>query len=129
MRFAWTFRGRLLAHPNAMPLLVRRRDTGYMIARGAAEAGMADLIADGLGRHEAVDITRLLVRYVFGAAMLEVAQRPVGPPPAAAGGAEFAALLRSMATEDPERLFATGLDVLLAGIRHTWMASAPSPAA
>lgn len=125
VHFATTFRARMSAHPNVLPLLAARPVTSYMAAKRGAVAGLHRLMAAGLDEAHAVDLTRLLVRYVFGSVMLE-ASAPRTPEDAGAETSEpeLAALVASVAGDESERLFALGLETFLSGAEHTHLVPA-----
>lgn len=121
--FAVRFRDLARAHPAAFSLVATRPLTAYLAGREAAEAGLARLTAAGFSPETAIRVQRTVIRYVLGFALAEIAigdawqrapegegdVRPDGPP----GMPE---VLAAGAREDPDVLFAFGLDALLDGL-------------
>lgn len=114
--FAGRFRALLLEHPNVVPLLAKRSATAYTVAKRAAVVSLQNLERAGFTQAAAIDITRMFVRFVFGFTMVETVQTQLPGSAPADGDPELQAFMDSVTTDDPQRLFDLGLEVVLAGI-------------
>jgi len=115
--FARGVRGVALAHPRSVPLLAARARAAYAAAGQVAEGRIASLEAAGFDRPTAIRAARTVARYVVGFTLAEGGDR--SPPVAADPGASspvLGELLRAVAREDQEELFAFGLEALLDGL-------------
>lgn len=101
-------------HPGAYPLLARMPARAWATARGLV-AGYVSVLTDaGFTEAEAARVLRLIARYVIGFSVTRpvAAAEPDPPAPGAAG-----VLLGQLADPGEEdRLFAMGLEALIAGL-------------
>lgn len=117
--FAVAFRRLVLEHPRVIPLLAQRPATGYLSAKRVAGRWLGDLEDAGFAERDAVDVIRMVVRFVLGSCVADTA--PAGDPPSRAvhNPSEIDGLLRTVTSDDRERLFLLSLDALVAGIEAT----------
>lgn len=114
--FAASFRGLVLDHPNVALLVAQRPATGYVAAKRAAAVLLRDLERAGFAPARAIDVARMVARFVLGVSMAEAATS-VAPSPRPAGGAgEIDGLLAAVAADDAGRLFDLCVETMLAGI-------------
>ncbi|WP_217915829.1 TetR/AcrR family transcriptional regulator C-terminal domain-containing protein [Miltoncostaea marina] len=112
--FAAAFRGVMLRHPRAAPLLAGRALGAYAAAAGMLERGIATMQAAGFDRPTAVRAARTVARYVVGFTMAGAGPAP--PPAAAPPGSALAEVLDQVAAGDSDGLFAFGLETILDGL-------------
>lgn len=117
-RFAAAFRGLVLEHPQVALLLAQRPATAYISAKKAAVSLISGLEREGFATDRAVDIVRMVVRFVFGVAIAESAARSARPSRSVHDGPELDALLAALSSSDADRMFALSVDTLIAGIEE-----------
>ena len=113
---ARTFRGVVLRHRNALPLLASRPLFAYTAASRITRDAIAALEAGGFDRPTAIRAARTVSRYVMG---FTFAERTPGQPPPPSDSPALDDLLRAVAADGQEDLFEFGLETLLRGLR-TW---------
>lgn len=124
--FGQSFRRVLLRHPSVVHLLASRPIGAYVAAGAMAERGLAALERAGFDRLSAIRAVRTLGRFVVGSTLLEVGAATA--PPALRDSPALADLVDAITVDDPEELFAYGLQALIAGIEAA-RAQAAGPAA
>jgi TetR/AcrR family transcriptional regulator, tetracycline repressor protein len=122
-RFARAYRSVGRAHPEAFALLASAPGRAYVAGSGLAEQALERLVAEGLGREDAIRAQRTVTRFVLGTSLLEraagEAPSPVGEPELAALSADrplLGDLMRALGTSTDDALFEFGLEALLGGI-------------
>lgn len=102
-------------HPHAYPLLARLPAQAYTSGRGLVERIVAEMVADGFDRDEAIRVIRAVARFAIGFSLT----RPTGDEAATGAGAgpALGRVLDQLADpHEEDRVFAVGLDALLAGL-------------
>jgi TetR/AcrR family tetracycline transcriptional repressor len=122
-RFARAYRAVARAHPEAFGLLASAPGRAYVAGADVAEQALERLVADGLGRDDAIRAQRTVTRFVLGASLLERAAAdapaPVSDPELTALAADrplLGDLIRAVGPAGDDALFDFGLQALLEGI-------------
>ena len=115
--FGHAFRGVLLRHANAVPLIVPRAVRTFGATGVIVDLGLVDTLeAAGFERSAAIRGVRTFARFVIGSTLFEI-NNPVSeedPTPSAASAREE--ILESISTDDPAEVFAFGLRVVVDGL-------------
>lgn len=125
--FATAFRAIILAHPHVGMLLAQRPATGYVSAKRAALHCLGNLEQAGFSASQAVDVLRMVARFVLAMGLAEAAG--VGTPPSRSvhEGNELDALLSSLNAAESERLFRLSVETFLNGVEATLPRNGPGP--
>lgn len=131
-RFARTYRAVGRAHPEAFFLLASAPGRAYVAGSDIAEQTLKRLIAEGLGRDDAIRAQRTVTRFVLGTSLLEHAAvdaaSPITDPELTALSADrplLGHLMRALGTATDDALFDFGLEALLGGIGLVIAGAAP----
>lgn len=122
-RFAHAYRTVGRAHPEAFSLLASAPGRAYVAGSDIAEQALARLVAEGLGRDDAIRAQRTVTRFVLGTSLLERAAAdapsPVADPELAVLSGDrplLGDLMRALGSSTDDALFEFGLEALLGGI-------------
>lgn len=125
-RFARAYRAVGRAHPEAFGLLASAPGRAYVAGSHMAEQAIARLMAEGLGRDDAIRAQRTVTRFVLGTSLLERAAAdapsPIADPELAALSGDrplLGDLMGALASSTDDSLFEFGLEALLSGIAET----------
>ena len=112
--FGHTFRGVVMAHPQAIPLLASRPIVAYSAAASSAERAFGLLAAAGFDRQTAIRAVRTMGRFVVGSTLLEFGAAQA--PSASTEEPAIADLVDAVHTDDPDALLAFGLQTMVDGL-------------
>jgi AcrR family transcriptional regulator len=131
-RFARAYRAVGRAHPEAFSLLASAPGRAYVVGSDIAEQAIQRLMAEGLGRDDAIRAQRTVTRFVLGTGLLERAAAdapsPIADPELAALSGDrplLGDLMRALGSSTDEALFDFGLEALLTGIGVLIAGAAP----